>query len=454
MPIPVRTADADYHYHVYDYIGSQPFTLSNAQPQRNNMRFYSMVQDLAGLFQIGQANHVPNIALTNLGAAITDDAANRNIMALSFGTLAMNPDEIVITGGIHAREWVAPEMAYLLAEYLIKNYPDPNLPIHALDPYERAIRLTVDNRRIHVIPMLNPAGNAYTVFTAGQDARLWRRNRRPMPATAAGWLNALTDPATGLTRAPFQNAQTVLGITSYSVPRYLAAATLNPTDLPNNATTGVDLNRNYQTVAYGHNCAPAYENSEPGEDAYFGTGAASEIETQNVQAFLFGKNIETSIDYHSYSKYILYPSELGNPGPVGANFTRLGEILQRLIAPSWSFSFGYDYKLGTPRALVGYDATGTLADYTGQQHNSRSFVIELDPAPGLLSWEFELPEDQIRTVFEKNIRAALALMVAAGNQSTFATTTSCCCFKRRTISSNERHFLGWNVYGRGNRLPA
>ena len=118
MPPPLRTRPADYHFHAYDYLGAVPFR-KEAQPTRGGLMFYSLVQDLNGLLQEGgpQGNNVPNIALTNVGGAIRPGVANRPNMAnlqtkaLSFGnaTNAANAPTVVITGGIHAREWIAPE---------------------------------------------------------------------------------------------------------------------------------------------------------------------------------------------------------------------------------------------------------------------------------------------------------------------------------------------------------
>ena len=59
-----------------------------------------------------------------------------------------------------------------------------------------------------------------------------------------------------------------------------------------------------------------------------------------------------------------------------------------------------------------------------------------------------MSEDKIQDVFEKNIRGALALIMAAGPPLTVTR-----CFCRRTITWGENVLLGWNVYGRGNRLP-
>src|ERR1700726_4817722 len=107
-PIPPRVNPGDYHFHTYDYAASAALTLSPGQPTVGGMQFYSLVQDLGALLQNGQQKNVPNIALTNLGAPVT---GGRNTMALSFG--AMGAPAAVITGGIHAREWAAPEMVYL-----------------------------------------------------------------------------------------------------------------------------------------------------------------------------------------------------------------------------------------------------------------------------------------------------------------------------------------------------
>ena len=457
MPPPVRTADAHYHFHIYDYPASVPFKLSPAQP--GGLQFYSMVQDLQALVVTATVNQVPNPQLANVGVAVNGDGVARSIQALSFGgpaVLGATP-EIVITGGIHAREWVAPEMAYLLAEYLIRNYA------HApVGPYQTNIHNLLQTRRIHILPLVNPNGNRYSVASANQDARLWRKNRRVLPTTAASWLQAVAPG--GPTNPPFQNAQINAGACDYDVPEYdpdngipPAAPSLHTIPLAINEI-GVDLNRNFTTPAYGYSPGPDHSSAHSEEANYFGTEAASEGETQNLEAWLFGlANLGTSIDYHSFGKLILYPTEVSNVlGRVNGNYRRLGEVLQRLLRPSWLWPWQTaDYQLGTPRQLVHYDATGTLADHIALQNvAARGFVIELDPDSGQGAAGFMLPPTQIRSVFEKNICGALALITAAGQQTTFQNRTVCCCFNRRTISSGENVYVGWNVFGRGNRLPA
>ena len=161
--------------------------------------------------------------------------------------------------------------------------------------------------------------------------------------------------------------------------------------------------------------------------------------------------LASSIDYHSYSQAILYPSEASYAGNVGPNYTGLGQVLQKLIGPATEPWWSYDYSLGTPLQIVEYDAVGSLGDRAALTHNARAFVVELDPAsanPG-----FQLPENQIQTVFEKNIRGALALIASAGQASTVSNTRNWVGYGHRTITSGESQFLNWNVFGRGNQLP-
>lgn len=123
---PVRTIPAHYHFHTYDYAGAVTFQTSPAQPwARNNWQFYGLVQDLNGSAAFG-AGVVPNLAAipTVVGGPTTQ---GRHTLMLSFGNLGNVPGRptVVITGGVHAREWIAAEVAYLIAEYLIANYMAP-----------------------------------------------------------------------------------------------------------------------------------------------------------------------------------------------------------------------------------------------------------------------------------------------------------------------------------------
>lgn len=456
MPIPVRTKPSDYHYHVYDYDNARPWELSPRFPLRDYQQFYSMLKDLWALFDAAVTSRIPHATLTVLPAQIAADGSTSEIQVLSLGGSRLDaPSQVVITGGIHAREWIGTEIAYLVAEYLVKNYTSA-----PTNPYEDAIWQLLSKRRIHFIPMVNPAGNRHSVTSDRPDSWTWRPNRRRLPTTAAAWRTDLTIPASGLPQVPFRNVQQANGVTSYEVPRYLSnPRQYDAIDLPNTQVIGVDINRNCSTTYFGYSGGPNYQNGVPANEgqSYFGTSTASELETRNIEDFLdhadVTRRIRTSIDYHSYGKFILYPSEQSHANAIDADYVSLGEVMQRLIMPSLAWPFGYNYELGTPLQLVHYDATGTIADRISQVNQSRSFTIELDPGGNHRLEGFKLPPDEIMSVFEKNIRGALALMAAGGQPTTVTNDKSFGLFDRRTINSAERIFLDWNVYGRGNQLP-
>lgn len=446
MPPPTRRNDNDYHFHAYDFGGAAPWVPGPGQPARHGWSFYSMVQDLQGLQAYG-AGTVPNIALNNIGAPTL---GGRNTMELSFGNNAAHLPSIVITGGIHSREWIATEFTYLLAEYLIRNYVRP--PVTA---YGQAIRSIVNSRMIRVIPMLNPDGNMLTVYG---NNRYWRKNLKNMPTVPPSFGPDVAPG--GAPNAPFQNFQTPPGAPeTYDVPDYDPVNQIppNPANFrpwPLAAAAGIDLNRNNDTPGWGYECAPPPHtmNALPSSDAYFGPNRASEIETGNLDLALAAAaanppGIAASIDYHAYGRMIVYSGEADANGAVDPNYLYLGNIMQQLIVAQGQPP--PDYQLGPPFAMVGYNATGTVIDRAAQQYQSRAFTIELDPGPGAGLPGFDLPETQIRTVFEKNIRGALALVAAPIN----ALGAPGVQLARLQLAVNHLQFFMWNVYGRGNRLP-
>jgi zinc carboxypeptidase len=459
---PVRPAPVAYHFHTYDYPGAAaPFVASAGQPTAGHLQFYSLVQDLNGLVAIGGINNVPNLALTQMslvpGGAQTS-GGNETLM-LSFGPApgVVNAPAVVITGGIHAREWIAPEIAYLLAEYLIVNYTTaPH------NRFQRTIRSLVDSRRIYIIPMLNPDGNLFSVFTAGGAGRDWRKNRRNLPATPALWVNEITGGG-GPNPPPFTNVNVPLApawaTAQYNVPDYDPGHGIPPgiparqtRDLAN-GQVGVDLNRNLATQAWGYDAemntplGPLRLGSDPSLNLYFGPRAGFEVETANVQVALThaAPGISVAIDYHSYAQAILYPSEVFNNGAVGPDYKILGMTLRQLVRSQAA----RDYELGSPAQRIGYDATGSVIDRAAQQHQARAFTIELDP-PQNNPIAFQLPEADIQTVFEKNIRGALAALAAPARPGNWFTAG----LQGFPMGFTMLQFLTWNVYGRGNQLPA
>ena len=205
---PVRTTALHYHYHVYEYNNSAangPWALSLPVAGRGGYQFYSMFEDLNGLLAEGQGRHVPNIRLDQVGPVT---AQGRRTLALSFGNLSgqRNQRTVVITGGIHAREWIATEMAYLLAEYLIFNYDANPAPGN---PRIRALRNLVNNRNIVIVPMLNPDGIQRSVFGTGGGDRLWRKNMRVLPHNPRRWVWMFAPG--GVANQPYRNVVAPVG---------------------------------------------------------------------------------------------------------------------------------------------------------------------------------------------------------------------------------------------------
>ncbi|WP_437952430.1 M14 family zinc carboxypeptidase [Sorangium sp. So ce296] len=457
MPPPQRTASDHYHFYTYDYPASAaPWTLSPAVVTRNNMQFYSMQQDLQGLADYAATRGVPGIHIFRAGATVPDDVGvDRDMTVLAFGGGLGRPAAI-ITGGIHAREWVAPAIAYLIAEYLIVNYTAA-----PVGRYQTAIRNLVDNRRLYFVPMLNPNGNWYTVYSTAANSRYWRKNRDTLPTTQAGWLAALQRGVPPAPNRPFVNVAATGANVSYETPLYARPlpGRNSPFTIVPAAVFGVDLNRNATTTYSGYNTfynGRPDNNTDPTSESYFGPSRASALETRNIEATIahirtnVRVNVDTTIDYHSYAQQILYPTEASDRGFVDASYKSLGLILQALIATSLSWSWSYQYGLGTPVSQIKYDAVGTLADHCATQANARAFVIELDPSGNLGLAGFELPENKIMGVFEKNIRAALALIAAAGQPSQ---ATARRILYHSINSASEQEFMDWDVFGRGNQLP-
>jgi hypothetical protein len=437
-PIPQRPNFAPYHYHTYNYLAPAPgpFAPSAAIPLRG--QFYSLVEDLEALRQNGVIRNVPNIAVGPVpGGGPT--AGGQDTLMVSFGNLAgAARPTVVFTGGIHAREWIAAEFAYLLAEYLIGNYP---IGVPA-NPRVRLLKWLVDNRNIRIIPMLNPDGNNRTVFGAAPADRDWRKNIRQLPGNAAAWQIALAPSV-----PPFQNVHGLPPQADYEAPDFDPANNIPPNihlanyqqQVLGNNETGVDGNRNMATPGWGYD-PPPYGDKDPHEDTYFGTSAGGEPENANLQVAAaivppggWLGNIAVSIDYHSYGEMILYPDEMPVGAP-GAAYQRIGVLLRHLIRDNVG---GGQYAFGG--GGIGYLSTGTIDSYFANVHQARAFTIELDPAGNLGNAGFALPEAQIQDVFEKNIRGALAALAAPNG------------FPAALAVGNN--LAAWAVHGAGNRVP-
>ena len=105
----------------------------------------------------------PHIASLSI---IGQSLEGRNIYALKISDnvhLDESEAEVIFIGCHHAREWIAVEISYLLAQYLVENYST-----------DAQVRDLVDQSEIWIVPLLNPDGLQYSIHFY----RYWRKNRR------------------------------------------------------------------------------------------------------------------------------------------------------------------------------------------------------------------------------------------------------------------------------------
>ncbi len=191
----------------------------------------------------------------------------------------------IFMGGHHAREHLSVEMPLMLAEYLIKQYRDGN---------ERIVRL-VNNRDIHIIPVVNPDGMEYDINDGSY--KMWRKNRRSN----------------------------------------------------SDGTFGVDLNRNY-----GFMWGTGGSSADPSSDTYKGTQAFSEIESTAIKNYIeLNTNITVLLSFHSFSKLILYPWGHKNGGIENSSDKRVHEVMAKKMS-EWN---GYNPQQASSLYIASGDTT-------------------------------------------------------------------------------------------------
>jgi carboxypeptidase T len=105
------------------------------------------------------AQRFPEIAqLEEIGRSVE----NRPIWALRIGERKGSATKMAFMGCHHAREWLAVEVPYLLAEHLLTNST------------HEPVTTWLSTSEMWVVPMVNPDGHEHSRTTN----RLWRKNRR------------------------------------------------------------------------------------------------------------------------------------------------------------------------------------------------------------------------------------------------------------------------------------
>lgn len=332
--------------------------------------FYSLTRDLAELRRIGRQKGIVDDSVTTLGPSLN----GRDLLAIKIGKT--DDHKALVTGCHHAREWISVEMAYLLAELLVLRYAD-----NPTDELDRRIKHLVDNRRIWIVPLVNPDGHVFTL-TANRN---WRPNRRVFVAAADQTLSA--------PRLGGGTARTI------RIRRGMRAE-------------GVDVNRNYATRTWGqetfHPLGPVETSRDPadaGEDSVWcGTDRESEPEATAVGDLVRREQFRVALSYHSYGLLVIRQHD-NVPLVDWAGDGMRGLIFEVHARPYRYVPFD-----------VPYATTGDQIELCDDlRANHPFFTAEVRPADAdPAAWQFSgLPEDQIGPCFEENALAAMALINAA-----------------------------------------
>lgn len=178
-------------------------------------------------------------------------------------------------------------------------------------------------RRLFVVPVLNPDGYAYNQTTDPAGGGLWRKNRRVISGQAYG----------------------------------------------------VDLNRNY---GYFWGYDNTGSSPDPPDQTYRGPSAFSEPETQAIRDFMEDHEIRVALNYHTYSDLLIYPwgYEADLYTPDSAAFV---DMARQMTA-------GNGYLAGTGNQTVGYLVNGDSDDWMYGDAPDRPRTFAFTPEVGTSFW--------------------------------------------------------------------
>jgi len=345
-----------------------------AVPAAEVKLFQSLKNDMDQLRSDGAQKGIVDPAVREVGVS----TEGLELWALKVGKGA--GQKVLFTGCHHAREWISVEVPFLIAQFLIDRYTDtPSTEV------EKRIKHLVDNREIWFVPLVNPDGHEFSVFSD----RMWRPNRN----------------AHFLPEQQLDAPQLGGGVRRIHIAEGLYR--------------GVDLNRNYPTTTWGqetlHGGTTSRDPADSKRGIWAGPAAASEVETQQIVSLMAAQNFRASITYHSFSQLLLYPSAAEKDTFVQF----VGKGMSALIDAKGN---PYTYESGSGL----YPTTGDLMEFSYQAEPGRpTFTPEVRPtAAGPQSSFFSgLPEAEIEPTFQENLGAALALINCAGFDAPAASVT-------------------------------
>lgn len=258
---------------------------------------------------------------------------------------------------------------------------------HLLENYntDPEIKTLLNSTELYIMPCLNPDGYVYNQTTNPNGGGMWRKNRR----------------------------------------------------LNSGGSYGVDLNRNYS-----YNYALNNSGSSPTQtsDTYRGTAAFSEPETNAVNLFCQQHQFVTTINFHSYGNYLIYPFESLNPN----NNPELA--LHQQISGFLTQENGF--KAGNAYQTVGYTANGTAPDWQYGEQTTKVKMFGFTPEVGASSDGFWPASSRIIPLCNSTIdmnKKILCISTFYGKATengtpTFATTSSAIRYSFQNFSLKNANY--------------
>lgn len=174
----------------------------------------------------------------------------------------------------------------------------------------------VNNREIYFIPCINPDGYEYNRQTNPGGGGMWRKNRRN-----------------------------------------------------NGGSYGVDLNRNFGYM-WGYDNVGS--SGTPSSETYRGTAPFSEPETQAIRDFMNTKTFKTTLNYHTYGNYLLYPwGYINTPTPDNSIFDEF----------STDMVVSNGYENGQPPQIL-YTVNGSTDDWMYGEQTTKPKIFAMTPEVG------------------------------------------------------------------------
>ncbi|MBS3801517.1 MAG: immune inhibitor A [Candidatus Thermoplasmatota archaeon] len=259
--------------------------------------------------------------------------------------------EVLFMGVHHAREWPTLAVTLTLIKELVESYEE-----------NETIKELVNNRRIWVIPCVNPDGYHYD-HDEFNGNKWWRKNRHYFPDFRL---------------------------------------------------YGVDLNRNYGGSSNGlpESMWGSFGISHhPKSSVFCGTEPFSELEIQHIKQFFLNHSIDASISWHTYGELVMWPwgYTTEDQAPDEEYMSAIGnDIAQEITQIDGSGCY-------TPTQSSGlYPTTGDTTDwFYGYSHyvlGRPHFAYTIESGDS-----FHPDESYLKQVCDENVDGALVLLKEAEN---------------------------------------